>query len=346
MDLHFNFLDFYIGKVEVLKSDNIIEPAEIKKRLLSSDIVRTFEESKAYIQFGDDHIVEVNPNSELAMNILPASINSANEKTELNLMAGKVSISAHKLTSHGELKVKSGNIIIAVRGTVFSIERIGDNLKVDVREGKVSITFDSGVEETIIESGEKAFITDSKIIKIKMNDDDISLFNIIEKIQPIDNIQWISNDFIIDYFNSILKQDKKQKVKSENFKIIPLDKNRTSDAEISEGPRLNINTFTANGIEKNEALEITKIIYSRLVSLKGKDKVIYRSIDGSLKKVNRTLTGRISKLGSVKLVSVNVLDIESGKVLFSQTLKINENDSAQTLLESMADKIISSEKIF
>lgn len=93
-------------------------------------------------------------------------------------------------------------------------------------------------------------------------------------------------------------------------------------------------------------MDISKIIYSRLVSSKSKEKVIYRLVDGNSKGANRQLTGRVSRLGSLKIVFVNVLDVESGKILFTQTVKINENDPIQPVLEGVADKIVSTGEIW
>jgi hypothetical protein len=123
---HYNFLDFYIGKVEILKSDNCIEPADIKKELFLSDKVRTYESSKAYIQFGTDHLVEVAENTILAMTTLPLKENSADDSVEINIILGKIFINAGRLTSKGKLNVTNRTSTIAVRGTVFSVEATVD----------------------------------------------------------------------------------------------------------------------------------------------------------------------------------------------------------------------------
>jgi len=345
--LHYNYLDFYTGKVEVLKPDKKVEPADIKKKLFLSDIIKTYEASKAYIQFGNDHLVEVGQNTEIAMAALPADNNAAGLQTELNLTKGKIFIIARKLIPGGVFNIKIGTTTVAIRGTIFSIELDSDNLKIDVREGKVAVTPGQGGNATFIEAGEKISISGKEIKKEKMNAEDNSLFSDISSLQPIENIQTATKEYIIDYFSRILNTDNKKKELPDNSKIIPGKKEfRTDDTGPSTDIRLNINTLTSSGIEKNEAEDITKIIYSKIVSSKGKDKVIYRQADGSSKKANRILSGRVSKLGSIKIVSVKVTDVENGKVLFNLTEKINESDSMQAVLENIADKIISDGEIW
>jgi hypothetical protein len=206
---HFNYLDFYTGKVEVLKQDNISEPAEIKKKLFLSDKVKTREQSQAYIQFGEDHLIKVNQNTELEMITLPGKINSSDEETTLNIIKGKISINAGKLTPGGKLNIQSGMGIIAVRGTIFSVEREGDILKVEVKERKVSIAPGAGSEEIILSAGEKVAQSGSETKKEKMNSDDDQTFENIGRLRPIINIESASDEYIEKYFSKKPAQDKK-----------------------------------------------------------------------------------------------------------------------------------------
>lgn len=148
--------------------------------------------------------------------------------------------------------------------------------------------------------------------------------------------------------NEVLKPDNNQKSAAVNSKIIYDNRNKKKSAysDTETIIRLNINTLTASGIENNEAVDITKIIYSRILSSKGKDAVIYRSVDGSSKKANRILSGRINKLEGTIVVSVKVTDVERGKVVFNYTERINQSDSIKIVLESLADKIIADGEVW
>jgi len=352
--LHLSYLDYFTGNAAVLKPDGNIEPAEIRKKLFNKDRVITYDESKAYIQLDSNHLVELDPNSELDMESFTENIDSPDGDTILDFIKGKIKAYAKKLLQKGEFKIKAGKYVVNIRDAIFSIEKNADILKIEIKAGSLSITPEAGGEETILSAGEKALITGNNITKEKMTGDSLPAFENINRLRPIIDIQTASKEYIIEYFrikaiqgeNSLA--EKEEPVKPD--RTLPSDnknKQKINESDKTHGvTRLNVNSLTANGIEKNEAADISKIIYSRLVSSKGKDKVIYRLADGNSKGANRQLTGRVSRLGSVKIVSVNVLDVESGKVLFNKTVKINESDQMQSVLEGMADKIVSTGEIW
>ncbi len=352
--LHLNYLDYFTGDVAVMKPDKKIESAEIKKKLFNKDRVITGDESKAYIQLDRYHLVELDSNTELNMESLADNIDSPDGDTILDLIKGKIKAYAQKTVRNGEFKIKAGKSIINIRDSIFSMEHQADVLKIEIKEGSLSITPEGDGEETILSAGEKALITSNNIIKDKMISDDFPAFENIGRLRPIIDIQTATREYIIDYFRiGSFLEDKNLSRKDEPEKsdTTPSADNKNKQKiiekeKLTTGTRLNVNALIANGVEKSEAADISKLIYSILVSSKGKDKVIYREVDGRSKSANRQLAGRVSKLGNTVIVSVNITDGESGKVLFNQAAAIKENDSIETVLQGLAEKIISAGDIW
>lgn len=131
-------------------------------------------------------------------------------------------------------------------------------------------------------------------------------------------------------------------------KAIPAESKKKKSANSIDDSviMLNIITLEANGIERNEAIEITKILYLKILSSKGKERVIYKTVDGTARKGNRTLSGRINKIEDKFVVSVKITDLAKGKVVFNYTERINQGDSLQAVLESLAEKINSDGEVW
>lgn len=147
--------------------------------------------------------------------------------------------------------------------------------------------------------------------------------------------------------SEIAKPDYK-KDETVNTEILPEKKNKQKSENTGSDRtiRLNINTLSATGMDNKEAVDITKIIYSKIASSKGKDIVIYKLVDSSSKKTNRSLSGMINKREGTILVNVKVTDTERGKVVFNCTEIINKSDSMQSILEKLADKIIADGEVW
>ena len=56
---HYTWMDFFIGKVDIIDSNGAVERAEIKKELFVDDTVRTGDKSYAFIQHGVGILVQV-----------------------------------------------------------------------------------------------------------------------------------------------------------------------------------------------------------------------------------------------------------------------------------------------
>ena len=335
-DPHFSYIAFYIGKVEILKTDRTVEPAKIKYVLNVGDIVKTENNSKAYIQYGADALIEVNQNTEMKMGRLPGRLESSNDKTLVNLNTGRINVIVSKLKNNGEFVVRYLTQTISVRGTIFSVEGKGDKLIVIVKEGIVGIRDDNNIyNEFNVNKGQKTEISgkDVKISATAREDDEI--LTQVSSLMPITCMDCTPPEYVEKYYRWMLykeKVNKDNKDNEENLNTFDKPSNNTSSV------RLNINLLKSEGADLKTVSDITREIYNKLSAMKGEDRVIYRSLTKSDKKANRQLSGRISKVGSNYAVSLSVSDAETGNILFSDT-KVARKDDINNVIYSLAELI-------
>ena len=348
---HFNWLDFFIGKVEVIKLDASREPAEVKKRLFADDTVKTWGKSLAYIQCGTDSIIQIFENTELKMNTLPGGPDSADSKTLLDLVKGGASFFIERLTEERTFTLKLQSTTIAVRGTVFYAESRENTVFVAVKEGSVSVTSDTGkFREIVVQPKRKAEIRGSDIQILDLDKDDEKYFKDITELRPIAGIHCAPPDGVEKFFMwrlNLTPAPKKEKEKEKEEKLKPdREKERTDagDAEKKEyvqkdvKTRLMVSRLIANGIDEATADTISQKLFDGLVSAKGQERVLFWG-NADTRSANRVLTGRVSKLGASKIVALNVVDGERGTVLFNKTEVIKEGDSIDAKLGTIVQEI-------
>lgn len=110
--------------------------------------------------------------------------------------------------------------------------------------------------------------------------------------------------------------------------------------------RLNIERFIANRVEQSEADEIMKRFYDNLKKIKGVDKVTARAIEEKKLSANKALTGRVSRLGSTRIVAIKVIDVSDGAVILNKTLKYKKSDDIDLLLKDFAIEISNDRNIW
>ncbi len=354
-DKNVTYLDFFIGTVDIVREDRSTEQAVIKKPLYLKDTVNTGKDSKAFIQYGADSIVELGENSSAMMEELPEILKSSEDKTVVKLTSGKISAYVRRLQKNGDFNIICKTVTIAVRGTMFSVETINETVVVAVKEGVVKIRSNNGLfNETDVSENEKVEISGSLLNKSILDETEVESFRDISAVRPIACISCTPEEYVEDYFMWLLKIKKPETAVDEKQSGSNRENNDGKDNRQGKLPetssdkktRLNVNLLAAGGIKSSEASEITLQIYKKLVSLKGEDNVVYRKTTGSKKSANRQLGGRINKVGNIKIISVSVTDGENGKVLFNQSVKVNDSDPVQPVLDSMAEKIVSTGEVW
>ncbi len=104
------------------------------------------------------------------------------------------------------------------------------------------------------------------------------------------------------------------------------------------GTRLLVNPLAANGVDDSEASGISRKILTALSAARGADRVVSRN-GADWRSANRILSGRVSKLGATRIISVSVANAGSGAVLYSKTLTMREGDDPDAGINDMAREI-------
>jgi len=198
---HFNYLLFYVGRVDIIKPDKSVSPAEIKKPVFSDDTVKTAANSSAYIQCGSDILIRIWENTEFRMYRLTDRLRSSESKSEFELTAGRAVLTAGKLARDGELKVKTPTCTVAIRGTLFSVSYVNGITSVIVMEGSVVISSPDGkFKDAEINAGQKAAVMGNTITTEKTVQADLDHFMDFKNLKPLPDINSFPKEKIKEYF--------------------------------------------------------------------------------------------------------------------------------------------------
>jgi hypothetical protein len=154
--------------------------------------------------------------------------------------------------------------------------------------------------------------------------------------QLLFNNSFTSNSIIGNNIPDNLKSDKNDKEKKGKRDNI---NHKSAKSEIIVRTRLGIDNIIPSGVDENNALKITKILFENLQSIKGKDRVIYSSRNRDKKNINRHLLGRMSKVGKTYVMAISVVDTQSGNVLYNKTTTYNDPENANRIIKEIAKEI-------
>ena len=117
------------------------------------------------------------------------------------------------------------------------------------------------------------------------------------------------------------------------------DHNKENKSDSSLKVRLGIDNVLSSDEDKQIAGEVTKLLYENLKDLKGDSGVIYVSKNRDEKSVNRHLLGRLSKVGKAYILSVNIVNTQTGDVLYSKTSTYNSPEDSGKVIRVIAEEI-------
>jgi len=100
-------------------------------KLQKGERVRTAKDSRAVVQLGDGSLIEMRDRSELYLT-------KSGKETTIHLSRGSIVVEAAK-QKDGKLFVESGDSLVSVTGTVFSVNNGTKGSRVSVIEGEVSL---------------------------------------------------------------------------------------------------------------------------------------------------------------------------------------------------------------
>src|SRR5688572_6372693 len=115
-------------------------------KLQKGERVRTAKDSRAVVQLGDGSLIEMRDRSELYLT-------KSGKDTTIHLSRGSIVVEAAKQRD-GKLFVESGDSLVSVTGTVFSVNNGTKGSRVSVIEGEVSLNHAGS--DRVLRPGEQA----------------------------------------------------------------------------------------------------------------------------------------------------------------------------------------------
>src|SRR5215475_4509743 len=130
------------------------------EKLLRGERIRTAKNSGAVVKLGDGTLVEMRERSEF-------SVSDTTAGATINLERGQVIVQAAKQHDH-KLFVRTGDSLVSVTGTIFSVNSGAKGARVSVVEGEVHV--DSAGKAQVLHAGDQATTHDS-IERVSVRDE-------------------------------------------------------------------------------------------------------------------------------------------------------------------------------
>ena len=141
-------------------ADTKSTPVTVGGKLQKGESIRTAKDAHAFIRLGDGSVIEMKDRSEF-------SITKNAQGTTIHLNRGALMVEAAKQGS-GHLFVDTGDSLVSVTGTVFSVNSGTKGSRVSVIEGEVRL--DNKGNERVLRAGEQA-TTNAAIEMIPVKDE-------------------------------------------------------------------------------------------------------------------------------------------------------------------------------
>ena len=141
-------------------ADTKSTPVTVGGKLQKGERIRTAKDAHAFIRLGDGSVIEMKDRSEF-------SITKNAQGTTIHLNRGALMVEAAKQGS-GHLFVDTGDSLVSVTGTVFSVNSGTKGSRVSVVEGEVRL--DNKGSERVLRAGEQA-TTNAAIEMIPVKDE-------------------------------------------------------------------------------------------------------------------------------------------------------------------------------
>jgi hypothetical protein len=138
------------GNATVIKSDKSEQAAEKGAKITAGSRLTTGKETFVYLEVDKDCIIKMNEKSEISVTEI------TNDVFKFELIKGSVLINENGKDER--LQMKAGTVSLTVRGTFFTANYDGDEMIVDLIEGKIDVKSDSG-EVTNVEQGNRVMVS-------------------------------------------------------------------------------------------------------------------------------------------------------------------------------------------
>lgn len=106
------------------------------------DEIKTVADAKVKIVFEDDTEIFIAANSKIKIDNYKIDVNKNQRNSVLNLLEGKVKFFVTNKFNDNNFEIKSGNITLGVRGTIFIVSNISGEVEIDVLDGEIAVNSD------------------------------------------------------------------------------------------------------------------------------------------------------------------------------------------------------------
>lgn len=106
--------------------------------------------------------------------------------------------------------------------------------------------------------------------------------------------------------------------------------------EIVNVKRIAVKPLTSSFMNKRALNSATDAIYKRLSALKGRERVI--NLKSGKQGYSYLLSGSVEKLGKTLIISADLVDAESGKVIYNKLERTNDAESINKIFRQIAEE--------
>jgi hypothetical protein len=146
----FATLTLAVGEVAVIKNDGTRVKAIVEQKLYNGDRIETGNDSGATMQLGET-IIKIGPDSELEVVKVLLSDNAKPVVGKVFLSGGILKIISTLDKERGDrFQTETVNLVAAVRGTEFNVERSGQGTRVECHKGSLEIRDPEGERASLI----------------------------------------------------------------------------------------------------------------------------------------------------------------------------------------------------
>lgn len=144
-----------------LVSDTRTEPLKVGEEVKLGDKVRTAKDAGAVVRLPDGSLIEMRERSEF-------SVTDGAQGTTIHLDRGNIIVQAAKQTEKRHLYVQTGDCLVSVVGTIFSVNNGTKGSRVSVIEGRVDVQH--GGNQDVLNPGDQ-LTTNSNLGRVPIKDE-------------------------------------------------------------------------------------------------------------------------------------------------------------------------------
>jgi len=337
------------GTVNIFSADGKSVSGSVNKNIMISDTVQTGEKSAVFIA-GKFNVIKIFQNTVLKMS------NVDNKQNVIYLEHGKISSVFKKLKKNNEYRIETKSVIVAVRGTTFSVESAAEGVHVLVADGKVDVKRKDGSRETrSVFPGEKVFVTKDEILIGPMTEPEKEEFKDISEtyiyVHTVENNSSNINNLPSKTKLYSADDNLKKYTDAANIEItsgytktvIPADANdnekKINDTVNNQNTEqklydIGVYKFSTDDDNSETAADFSDMLFSE-ISAKFPKSINLRKQKLGSGKVRYKLTGELAKLGDTIVVTVKLRDVLTNKIVYMA----NETVNSEAKLEAVSGKI-------